>query len=140
MRGSPLLRALIAFFCILGLGYPIWKLTDQGAPQIPVAESGKNPAEPKSTIRLQLSFTAPPSSVKVRHLGQAIWEISSPGQEVEKEFSLEYPKEGVDLEFDVEWPGDALSAMRVVLIDPEGTEHEKSMWGRGETSEVLTFP
>lgn len=140
MRGSPLLRALIAFFCILALGYPIWKLTGQAAPQAPVAESAAVPAQQKASVRLQLSFTTSPSSVTVRHLGQEIWKISSPEAETEKEFSLEYPKEGVDLEFDVEWPGDTLSAMRVVLTDPEGTAHEKSVWGQGETSEVLTFP
>lgn len=140
MRGSPLLRALVAFFCILALGYPIWKLTSEGAPQAPAAESAQAPAQQKAPVRLQLSFTAPPSRVKVRHLGQEIWNVSSPGEEVEKEFHLEYPKEGVDLEFDVEWPGEMLSAMKVVLTDPEGTEHEKSVWGRGSTTEVLTFP
>lgn len=140
MRGSPLLRAVIAFFCILALGYPIWTLTEAGTPPLPAEESTPAPAEQKESIRLQLSFTTPPDSVKVRHLGEEVWSVTSPGEEAEKEVSLDYPKEGVDLEFDVEWSGDTLSAMRVVLTDPEGTEHEKSLWGRGETSEVLTFP
>ena len=139
MRGSPLIRALIAFLIILVLGVPLWRLTraesDQDAP-VPPAPSA--PAD--SAVRLQLTFTSVPTSVKVLHLGQEVWRVESPAQDVEKELRMEYPKEGVDLQFDVEWRGDALAAMKVVFTDPEGTPHEKSVWGRGSVSEVLTFP
>ncbi len=98
------------------------------------AEQGK-----KASVELQLSFTAIPTSVRVLHLGEEIWSTSTPAEEMQQQLNLEYPKEGVDLEFIVEWPGEALSAMKIVLTDPEGTQHERSLWGRGTASEVFTF-
>jgi hypothetical protein len=139
VRGSPLLRALLAFLCILALGFPLWKLTS-GASSQPAATPTAPVATEKAAIHLQLTFTATPASVKVLHLGAEIWSVEMPAQELEKDFKLEYPKEGVDLQFDIEWPGDTLSAMKVVLTKPDGTQIEKSVWGRGSTSEVLTFP
>lgn len=139
MRGSPLIRALLAFLILLALGVPLWRLTREESVQVaPVLPPPTAAAE--STVRLQLTFTSVPTSVKVLHLGKEVWRVDSPAQDVEKELRMEYPKEGVDLQFDVEWPGDALAAMKVTFTDPEGTSHEKSVWGRGSVSEVLTFP
>lgn len=138
MRGSPLIRGLLAFLFILLLGIPIWKLTGESAPRLVAAPVSVPPAQ-KATVGLRLSFTATPSTVKVLHLGQEIWSAMTPAQEVEQQLQLEYPEEGVDLQFDVEWPNDSLSAIKVVLTDPEGNQHERSLWGQGSISEVLTF-
>jgi hypothetical protein len=92
-------------------------------------------------IQLKLTFTVPPSSVRVRHLGKEIWSTNPVGHEVEQTVNIPFPKEGVDLEFEAKFPdGAPLAAMRVQLTDPDGGEYERTCWGTGEIDEVLTFP
>jgi hypothetical protein len=141
MRGSPLLRAALAFFVILSLGYPLWRMTgSEPAFNLPAA----SPAPVESglqKIHLQLTFTLPPRGFKVLHLGKEIWSESAPAQDIEKDLTLPYPKEGIDLRFQVDWPADApFAAVRVKLADPAGETHEKSIWEKGPADEVLTFP
>jgi hypothetical protein len=139
MRGSPLLRALLAFFAIGLLGWPLWRLTRSeevvaAAPTPPVAAI-------KKAISLHLTFTTAPQSFIIRHLDEEVWKVAAPEADMEHEVALDYPDEGVDLQFHIEWAGDApLSAARVRLTDPAGDTHEKSVWGQGVVDEVVTFP
>lgn len=138
MRGSPLVRALIAFAVLLALGIPLWRLTHAAsAPRTP-------PAAEESAllhdIHLQLVFTHPPAKIAVRHLGETVWEKGTPGVEIGHDLKLAFPNEGVDLEFAIEWPPETWAAARVRLTDPGGDEHERTIWGRGPAEEVLTFP
>ena len=141
MRGSPLLRALLAFFFIGLMGWPLWQLT---RPQKAVASTPvPNPSVPAAAkaIGLHLSFTAVPKSFVVRHLDKEVWKSTSPEADMEQQVTLDYPDEGVDLQFHVEWPDDGpLAALRVQLTDPAGDVHEKSLWGKGAVDEVVTFP
>ena len=139
MRGSPLVRAALAFLVILLLGWPLRELTGV-SPQA-------GPAQPAATsmlakeIELQLSFTAIPKAIRVLHLGKEVWREAAPATETERKLRVPFPKEGVDLQFEVEFPdGSPLAAMRVQLTDPAGDTHEKSLWGTGRIDEVLTFP
>ena len=137
MRGSPLLRAILAFLVIASMGLPLWRLTQRkadAAVQPKPAEAGV------ATVKLQLSFTAPPAGFKIRHLEREIWSASSAEQEMEQEVQLAWPEEGVDLQVQITWPAGTLAAARVRLTDPAGEEHERTVWGGGEVEEVLTFP
>jgi hypothetical protein len=141
MRGSPLLRALLAFIIIGLMGWPLWQLT---RPQEVVASTPvSKPATPTAAkaIGLHLTFTSVPKSFVIRHLDQEIWKATAPEADMEQQVTLAYPAEGVDLQFHVEWPEDVpLAAMRVQLTDPAGDQHEKSVWGKGVVDEVVTFP
>ena len=138
MRGSPLLRALLAFLAILALGWPLHRLT--GAAEAPRAQP-KPTAAKEQEIGLKLECTAVPKSVKVLHLSQEVWSEAAPAAQMEHTLKLAYPAEGIDLQFQIEWPADApLTAVRVTLTDPAGDTHEKSIWGQGTVDEVLTFP
>jgi hypothetical protein len=138
MRGSPLLRALLAFLAILALGYPLRRLTV--ASEAPREQPKAIVAEAKE-IGLRLTFTLVPKSVKVLHLGKEVWGETAPSAELERTLKLTYPDEGIDLQFLVEWPAEApLAAMRATLTDPAGDAHEKSVWGQGSVEEVVTFP
>ena len=139
MRGSPLLRAAIAFLILLCLGFPLWRLTH--AVEAPRAEArGATPA-PVKAIHLHLDFTALPKSFQVMHLGREVWSESAPALEMDRDLSLAYPDQGVDLQFHIEFPDNApLAAMRAKLTDPAGDDHEKSLWGRGPIDDVITFP
>jgi hypothetical protein len=138
MHGSPLLRTLLAFVVILLCGIPLWRITRE-AHAAPAASEPAKPAIAKA-IHLQLESTLLPTSIRVLHLGEVVWRKENPGPGSDVELRIPFPQEGVDLQFEIAWPDDALAAMRVRLTDPEGREHEKSIWGRGETVEVLTFP
>lgn len=139
MRGSPLVRAALAFLVILLLGWPLRELTGEG----PVGKAHAAGATPVPTqeIELQLSFTTAPKSVRILHLGREVWSDAAPAVEIERKLQVPFPKEGVDLQFEVEFPdGAPLAAMRVRLTDPAGEIHEKSLWGTGRIDDVLTFP
>ena len=138
MRGSPLLRALLAFLAILALGWPLRRLTSASdAPR----EQPKTVAAEAKEIGLRLTFTLVPKSVKVLHLGQEVWSESVPVAEMRRALKLAYPDAGIDLQFQIEWPAGApLAAMRATLTDPDGKAHEHSVWGQGSVEEVVTFP
>jgi len=138
MRGSPLLRAVLAFLAILALGWPLHRLTTAAdAPR----EQPKTVVAEAKTIGLRLTFTLAPKSVKVLHLGQEVWSESAPAAELKHTLKLAYPAEGIDLQFQIEWPADApLAAMRATLTDPDGDPHEHSVWGTSSVDEVVTFP
>jgi hypothetical protein len=139
MRGSPLLRATIALFVLLALGYPLWRLTH--AAEAPQAQTQPAPAAVAKAIHLQLDFTLPPKEIQVLNLGRVVWSENAPRPEIERDLPLVYPDQGVDLQFHIEWPDDApLAAMRAKLTDPAGDTHEKSLWGKGLVDDVLTFP
>ena len=138
MRGSPLLRALLAFLAILALGWPLRRLTT--AADAPRAQPRAAVAEAKE-IDLRLTFTLVPKSVRVLHLGREVWSETVPTAEMSRTLKLAYPAEGIDLQFQIEWPADApLAAMRTTLTDPAGEAHEHSVWGQGSTDETVTFP
>jgi len=139
VRGSPLIRALLAFIVIAMLGWPLWRLTSSTeAVATPVSSV---PATEAKAIGLQLTFTAVPKSFVIRHLEKDLWSEPTPQAEMEREVTIPFPEKGVDLIVKIEWPeGAALAAARVRLTDPAGDTHEKSVWGQGTTEEVLTFP
>ena len=139
MRGSPLLRALLAFLAILSLGYPLRRLTTAG--ESPVVEAATPAPAVAREISLQLTFTTPPKSLRVLHLGAPVWSETAPVAEMERKVRMVFPKEGIDLQFQAEFPeGTARTALRVRLTDPDGNELEKSLWGDAKIDEVLTFP
>ena len=138
MRGSPLLRALLAFLAILALGWPLRRLTiASDAPR----EQPKAAVVEAKEVGLRLAFTLVPKSVKVLHLGKEVWSETAPVAELEYTLKLAYPDAGIDLQFQIEWPAGApLAAMRATLTDPAGDAHEHSVWGQGSVDEVVTFP
>lgn len=137
MKGSPLIRAVIAFILISLAGVPLWKLTRANTAVAAPAQT--EAAEAK--IGLRLTFSSPPQSFSIAHLGSVVWSGATQATDATKTVSFAYPKEGVDLVVKVIWPADAAeAAVRVRLTDPDGNEHDKTVWGRAEIEEVVTFP
>jgi len=146
VRGSPLVRAFIAFLAILALGWPLWRLTavDEATKTAAPGATTEAPAAaaaPVREIKLQVTFTTPPKSFSIRHLGREVWSDKNGKTEAEKTLQLPYPKEGVELQFAADFPEVApLAAARLVLTDPQGDDHEKSCWGTRRIEEVVAFP
>ena len=136
MKGSPLLRALLAFFAIGLTGVPLWKVTRVGS----AVAAPANVEAAAAPIAIRLTFSVAPRSFAVSHLGQVVWADGTSGRDVTKTLALAYPNEGVDLQVKVAWPADVEGAARVRLLDPDGNEHDTTVWGRGEMEEVVTFP
>lgn len=139
MRGSPLLRALIAFVVIALFGIPLWKLTHRQA--IASIDAEAAPASAAQSVHLEFTLTQPAAQVSVWHLGRKVWSGNPEGNTAEADISIPWPREGVDLRVQIEWPADAANAAaaRVQLIAPDKTEHERSIWSRGPADAVLTF-
>ena len=137
MRGSPIIRAIMAFVALLALAPLLAKVTAVRARVevvAPVAADAKK-------VRLVLSFTALPKRVTVLHLGREVWTKTDPSAEEELSLDVPWPAQGGELAFRVEWPAGApLAAMRVRLTDPLEVELERSLWGAGPTEDVLNFP
>ncbi len=90
---------------------------------------------------MQVTFTTPPRSFTVKHLGHEVWAESGNAEPVERKLQIPYPQEGVELQFSASFPeGAPLAAARLVLTDPAGEIHEKTVWGMGAINEVVTFP
>jgi len=138
MRGSPLLRALIAFLAIGLTAWPLGRLTRHaGAVSEPPSAAGQDKLTP---AHLELTFTQIPRRITVMHLGKEIWTSEVNDAEIEQDLSLPWPDEGIDLRFVIAWPEDAtLMAARVRIAAPDGRELEQSIWSRGPADTVLTF-
>jgi hypothetical protein len=130
-------RALLAFLAIASTGLPLWKLTRPTAPT-----TALQPAPVVlSDIPIEVTFSHAPERCSILHLGKVVWTQRAPALDVHETLRLEYPREGIDLEVQVAWPSAIeQAAMRVKISDPDGREHEKTIWGHGEMNEVLTFP
>lgn len=137
MRGSPILRAVLAFLAILAFAPLLSKVT---APS-PAIAGPKAEAAVAAKIQLSLAFTALPTRITIKHLGKEVFSKNSPAADEETALEIPWPEQGGELVFRVEWPADSpLAAMRVRLTTPLDVEIERSLWGTGASEGVLNFP
>jgi hypothetical protein len=135
MRGSPLAQAVLVVAVLLLLLIPLHRLTqrEQKPPEQPVTS-----VVPKQ-IHLAIRTTAVPVRFEITFLGKTLWATEASTPEVEKDFDLDFPKEGIDLVVDATWENKPLAAMEITLSLPDGTAIHKTLWGQGTANEVLTF-
>jgi hypothetical protein len=135
MRGSPLAQAVLVVAVLLLLLIPLHRLTqrEQTPPVQPVAS-----VAPKQ-IHLAIRTTAVPVRFEITFLGKTLWAEEATTPEMEKDFDLDFPREGIDLVVDATWETKALAAMEITLSLPDGTAIHKTLWGQGTANEVLTF-
>ncbi len=138
MRGSPILRAVLVFLALLSLAPVLWRFTRADARSVqPVfpqpAKNGK--------AEVRLTFSTPAKLAVIQHLGREVWSKASPAAQENFTCEILWPKEGVELRVIVEWPeGTRTAAMRARLTAPDGTEHDRTVWGDAAADDVLTFP
>lgn len=125
---------------ILALGWPLAHLTRQETATATETSTVSEAPSQLSKVALEVETTLAPTAFAVLHLGAQIWHEQTPAPLMKREIELPYPPEGIELEVQLTWPGDTLAAARVKLTAPDGETHERTIWGRGETSEVLVFP
>ncbi len=137
MRGSPLLRALVAFAILALLSVPVRRLTRAHAEPAMIRA---DQSAPKKSFGIRLTFSHLPRELRVLHLGTNVWTEVPTAAELERVLKVEYPDEGIELEFQIAWPEDVTGAMRIRATDPSGQNHDRTIWGRGNTEEVAAFP
>ncbi len=144
MRGSPLFRALLLLAALLALSVPLRRVTQpslDGGVQFTATESPDKPAGVAAQkLALTLSLTRPAERITLQHLGKPVWSKDSPGIQETMDLDLPFPPEGIELAVTVRWPGAELSALRLQLTAPDGTDLERSVWGRETVEAVLYFP
>ena len=135
MRGSPLVQAALVILGLLLLLFPLHSLTERHtAATAPTAT-------PRPTKHVQLSLrTTAPCRFTISYLGRPVWEGAnvSGEKEIKKEVDIDFPKEGIDLVVDVTWETKELAAAEI-SIAVDGNEMQKTLWGQGSASDVVTF-
>ena len=138
MRGSPILRAALVFIALLSLAPLLWRLTRADAHTV-LQPAAQQPVKNAKT-EVRLTFSTPAKRAVIQHLGKEVWSKASPTTEESFTCEIPWPKEGVELHVLVHWPeGTHSAAMRVRLTAPDGTEHDRSVWGDTTADDVLTF-
>lgn len=136
MRGSPLARAIFIIAILLAAIFPLWKLTHK----VEAVSAADSASAAKASVHIELTFAHAPSEFQVLHLGKTIWEAKQPAESAQKDFPMEFPKEGIDLEIKAAWTASApLTAARVFVTPGNDNPIEKTAWGKGSLDEVLTF-
>jgi hypothetical protein len=139
MRGSPLLRAVLALAGLLALAPLIFWMTGANAGAPMAGPHVAKPTEP-GRVEIRLTFSSQARRVSIQHLGREVWTKSQAGPDEMAAIELPWPKEGIELRVQVDWPeGAPLAAMRLRLVTPGRREHDRTVWGRGSADEVLTF-
>ena len=143
MKGTPLLRAVLLLAALLLLAWPLSRVTRPAAAQgqagTEVAPLRMPDAAPQK-LQLNLSFTRSAERIELRHLGALVWAKDRPALRESLDLNIPFPQEGIDLAVTVQWPGTELSALRLQLATPEGTELERSAWGAETMETVISFP
>jgi hypothetical protein len=134
--GSPLVRAAIALVVLLLLLVPLRSFTAARPAAEPVARA----ATPETRTHLEIVSTRVPFTYSVKHLGKVVWSGTATESPTETDLPLQIPEQGIDLGLSVEWTGAETSAAKLVLSHDELEPVERSVWGAGRASDVLTFP
>ncbi len=138
MRGSPILRAVLVFIALLLLAPVLWRLT-RADPRNVQQPATQRPAK-NAKVEVRLTFSTPAMRVVIQHLGREVWHQLMPAAQETFTCEIPWPKEGVELHVLAEWQeGTRAAAMRVRLTAPDGTEHDRSVWGDASADDVLTF-
>ena len=137
MNGRPLLRILVILFGFFLVGWPVWSVTHTSFVDAPVKENAKkNPEEP---LRVEVTFSTPPSSFDLDYLGKPLLTGKAPDREFSADWKVAIPKEGVELFMAAGWlPGSPLSAVRVRVTQGGNVIAEQTFWATENLAETLT--
>lgn len=136
MLGSPLVRAAVALAVLLLLLVPLRSFTAARPPVVAAVAA----ATPETMAHLEVVSTKWPFTFSVGYLGKPIWHGTSDGPSVANDVKLPIPKEGIDLSMDVGWTGAETAAAKLTLSHDDNEPAERTVWGSGQASDILTFP
>jgi hypothetical protein len=137
VTGSPLLRAFVALGVLLLMLVPMRSFTSARARQ--AAAPAAAPAK-ETLAHLEIVSTKAPFTYAVAHLGKVVWQGKAAASPVATDLKLPIPPEGIDLSLTITWnePGEAAAKLSVSHEDNDPVE--RTVWGDGSASDVLTYP
>src|SRR5713101_2904409 len=139
MRGSPLVRAMLAVIALLALLIPLRTLTSRRTETTTSRQQAAQGSTAKKKFRLELTSTTVPFKYQITIGGETIWSGESNSTTVATDAELKFPPEGIDLVIDASWTENKQTAVRLALISQDSAMMAKTMWGTTSVSEVLTF-
>ena len=139
MRGSPLVRAILAVIVLLALMVPLRTLTSRRSEAATPLQQAAQGSTAKKRFRLELTSTTVPFKYQITSGGETIWSGESNSTTVATDAELKFPPEGVDLVVDASWTENKQTAVRLALIPQDSAVMAQTMWGTTSVSEVLTF-
>jgi hypothetical protein len=135
MRGNPLLRIALVCLGVLLMGYPVLRLTQART----AVQAAPAPAAASRNLEISVSFAHAPESFALTCLGRPVLSGRGPATAFSGTWTSAVPKEGLDLLLQVEWPRDTLpTAVRVRVEAGGATLADKTWWGRGRLTELVT--
>jgi hypothetical protein len=137
MRGNPLIRVFLVLLGIVGMGIPVWCLTQTSAVS---AQESAPVLGARQGLLIDLYFAHPPEMFVVSSLGQPIGSGTKGAQSVHLDWNTDLPKEGQDLLLKVKWPdGTPRTAVEVKVANSEGRVLvDKTLWGERPITEIIT--
>lgn len=136
MLGSPLIRAAVAVAVLLLLLLPLRSFTAAHEPAAMAATA----STPETSTHLEIVSTKSPFTFSVEHLGKVIWQGRSEGASSATDVQLPIPAEGIDLALKMGWADGGTAAAKLILTHGDNDPVERTAWGDGSASDVLTFP
>ena len=141
MKGSPILRTLIAVIGLVLVGALLFRMTHAEAPASASEDvAGGHPEATAMRIRIRASH--PPQSLTLRHQSEVIADFKNPQeQEWEIETLIEISPGGVELLLKASWPDIVDHAAVTVELEPDALEGKSQTgWSdAGEMEAYLTF-
>jgi hypothetical protein len=137
VTGSPLVRALVALGVLLLLLVPLRSFTTARAKPAAAAPTATPAAE--TLAHLEIVSTRTPFTFAVSHLGRIVWQgaAASPAK---TDIKLPIPPQGIDLSLSITWDGPGEAAAKLIVTHDDNDPVERTVWGEGAASDVLTYP
>jgi len=138
VTGSPLLRAFVALGVLLLLLVPLRSFTTARAKQADAAPAAK--PTPETLAHLAITSTKTPFTYTVAHLGKVVWQGAAATSPAATDVKLPIPPQGIDLTLSITWSEPGEAAARLSLGHDDNDPVERTVWGDGSASDVLTYP
>lgn len=136
MRGRPFIQWLMFVAVWLLLVIPVWRVT---RPSAHAARAGGAADDAEALTWISVRFSAVPSYFAIRQEDRMLWEEDAPDDvRFEKAVGVMVDAYGVELLFSAILP-DAETAVEITLEPSEGRRQSRTVWGRGEIEEPVSF-
>lgn len=144
MRSWPPLEAAVLLVALAFASFPLYHFTTGRRPaeRLVVEQGDQNEASMAYEVWVAARFAHPPQSLKISHLGKAVWEAENPEEShrLSGKCALPLDSYGIDLRVEVAWPAGTPESIVELTLEPEALEGQtRSGWGEGKLDLILTY-
>lgn len=132
------MRALVALGVLLLLLVPLRSFTTARTKPAAAAPSTTPAAE--TLAHLEVVSTKAPFTFAISHLGKIVWQGTAATSPAATDVKLPIPSQGIDLLLSVTWSEPGEAAAKLIVTHGNNDPVERTVWGDGSASDVLTYP